>query len=162
MVGEKSGPKMVSYESINYLFGSAQWMHPLLQSPSCDLFNFLMTTLFNTIKSIQPEIKEGDPTFPLEPERHRIFANNSLDISLPELYRPPEVKAIVKTIDEVTFTFFSIYTEIYHITLHKPIEGKPPLEKTYKFVHKTVFEIVKATINKDVSEQTLQSLLKIS
>ena len=38
------------------------------------------------------------------------------------------------------------------MTLDKKIEGKPPLEKTYKFVHKTVFEIVKATISKEVTE----------
>ena len=73
---------------------------------------------------------------------------NSLDIHLGELFRMIEVKALVKSIDEITFTFFSIYTEIYKVSLDKKITGKPALEKTFKFLHKTVFEIVKAIVNK--------------
>jgi len=34
-------------------------MHAMLQSSSGDLFNFVMTTLFNAVKYIQPDLKEG-------------------------------------------------------------------------------------------------------
>ena len=46
---------------------------------------------------------------------------HSLDIQLGELYRNIQVKALVKNVDEITFTFFSIYTEIYKINLDKKI-----------------------------------------
>ena len=36
-----------------------------------------------------------------------------------------------------------------------------PLEKTYKFCQKTVFEIAKSLISKEMPEDVLQSLLKI-
>lgn len=46
--------------------------------------------------------------------------------------------------------------------LDERIESKPPLEKTYKFFHKTIFEIVKAIIAREIGEETMQSILKIS
>jgi hypothetical protein len=54
-----TGLKVIGYECINYLFASSKWMHSMLQSPSGDLFNFLMTTLFSSVKLLQPELKEG-------------------------------------------------------------------------------------------------------
>ena len=36
------------------------------------------------------------------------------------------------------------------------------MEKTYKFCQKTVFEIIKAIMPREMSEEILQSLLKIS
>jgi hypothetical protein len=81
MVGEKSGPKALSYECINYLFASPQWMYAMLQSPSGDLFNFLMTTLFNTVKTMQADLKEVDFSMKQDTERCRIFSSNSLDLT---------------------------------------------------------------------------------
>lgn len=46
--------------------------------------------------------------------------------------------------------------------MNEKMEGKPPLEKTYKFCQKTVFETIKTILSRDMSEDTLQSLLKIS
>ena len=77
---------------------------------------------------MQTEIKEIDLSTKQEVlEKQRIFMTHSLDIQLGELYKNIEVRALVRNIDEITFTFFSIYTEIYHISLDKRIEGKPPL-----------------------------------
>ena len=63
-----------------------------------------------------------------------------------------EVRALVRSIDEIVLTFFSIYSEVYHIELDRRLEGKAPLEKTFKFIQKTVFEIVKAVIGKEMTE----------
>ena len=71
----------------------------MLKSPSCDLFNFLMTTLFNTIKMMQMDLKEGDLSHRQEQEKHRIFMTHSLDMQLGELYKNVEVRALVKGID---------------------------------------------------------------
>jgi hypothetical protein len=61
IVTEKSNTslKIIGYECINYLFASSKWVHSMLLSPSGDLFNFLMTTLFSSVKLLQPELKEG-------------------------------------------------------------------------------------------------------
>lgn len=72
--------KIIGYECINYLFGSSRWMHSMLQSSSGDLFNFLMTTLFNSVKLLQPELKEGPELmqrYELD-KAQKIFTNNSL------------------------------------------------------------------------------------
>lgn len=72
--------KIVGYECINYLFGSSKWMHSMLQSSSGDLFNFLMTTLFNSVKLLQPELKEGPELmqrYELD-KAQKIFTSNSL------------------------------------------------------------------------------------
>ena len=58
----------------------------------------------------------------------------------------------MRSIDEIVLTFFSIYSEVYHIELDRRLEGKAPLEKTFKFIQKTVFEIVKAVIGKEMTE----------
>ena len=50
---EKGGPKALGYDCICYLFGSAQWMHAMLLSSNGDLFHFLLTTIFNTVKLLQ-------------------------------------------------------------------------------------------------------------
>jgi hypothetical protein len=156
--------KVIGYECINYLFGSSRWMHAMLQSSSGDLFNFLMTTLFNSVKLIQPELKEGPELlqrYELE-KSQKIFTTNSLEFHLLDLPPATEIKCILKSIDEISFTFFSIYSEVYGLKLDQRIEAKPPLEKTYKFCHKTIFEIVKAIIGREIGEETLQSILKIS
>lgn len=50
--------KYIGYESINYMFSSATWMERMLVSPNGDLFNFLMTTLFNNAKFILSEYRD--------------------------------------------------------------------------------------------------------
>ena len=101
IVSEKSGPKGMGYECINYLFGSAEWMHTMLQSSSGDLFNFLMTTLFNTVKLIQPELREGgDVTQRYDTDRYpRLFGINTLDLHFGELSQSGETRTLVKSID---------------------------------------------------------------
>ena len=109
----------MGYDCICFLFGSAHWMHAMLQSTSGDLFNFLLTTIFNTVKMIQGELKEGDLTNRNGPDNPRLFSSNSLELHFGELSFLSELRAVVKSIDEITFTFFSIYSEIYKITLDK-------------------------------------------
>jgi hypothetical protein len=72
-------------------------------------------------------MREGELTIRQDLDKYKIFVNNTLDITFVEINRGTEVKALVKTVDEITFTFFSIYTEIYKVSLDKKIEGKPPL-----------------------------------
>ena len=59
----------------------------MLQSGSGDLFNFLMTTLFNSVKMMQLGSREGDLGAHQEADRHRIFTTNSLDMHFGELSR---------------------------------------------------------------------------
>ena len=68
----------------------------------------------------------------------------------------------MKNLEEITYGLYAIYGQRFKIDLNEKIEGKPPLEKTYKFCLKTVFETIKALFHKEMSEDTLQSLLKIS
>lgn len=52
----------------------------MLQSNSGDLFNFLMTTFFNTVKMIQPELREGSDLiqkYDLD-KVQKIFSNNGI------------------------------------------------------------------------------------
>lgn len=60
IASEKGGPKALGYDCICYLFSSAEWMHAMLMSTSGDLFNFLLTTIFNTVKQLERELKEGE------------------------------------------------------------------------------------------------------
>lgn len=50
--------KYIGYESINFLFISPTWMEKMLVSSSGDLFNFLLTTLFNNAKYILSEYRD--------------------------------------------------------------------------------------------------------
>lgn len=85
IASEKGGPKALGYDCICYLFGSTQWMHAMLQSASGDLFNFLLTTIFNTVKLLQGELREGEGHHKNGYEHPRLFINNSLDIHFGEL-----------------------------------------------------------------------------
>lgn len=73
-----------------------------------------------------------------------------VDFSPFELLPVIELKLIIKNIEEITFSLYSIYNQIYKISMEKPMnaEEQIPLEKTYKFCQKTVFEISKALIPK--------------
>lgn len=85
IIGEKGGPKSLGYDCICYLFGTPQWMHIMLQSSSGDLFNFLLTTIFNTVKMLQGELEGGDLTSQNGPDRPRLFTTNSLDMQFGSL-----------------------------------------------------------------------------
>lgn len=120
MVGEKAGAKGLGYECINFLFASPAWMHAMLQSSSGDLFNFVMTTLFNAVKQIQPELKEGIDLIRSDLERApKLFSSGVLDVHFGDLCPLGEVRALVRSIDEIVFTFFSIYSEVYQIQLDR-------------------------------------------
>lgn len=81
MISEKNGAKALGYECINFLFASPTWMHSMLQSPSGDLFNFVMTTLFNAVKQIQPELKEGIDLIRSDLEKTpKLFGSNILEL----------------------------------------------------------------------------------
>lgn len=76
---------MLSYEAINYFFYSTEWMNTMLMSNSADLFNFLLTTLFNLAKQILAE-KDVELCVKGDVERHcRIFLYNGLDFHSYEL-----------------------------------------------------------------------------
>ena len=62
----------------------------------------------------------------------------------------------------MTYSLYSIYGQVYKINLHRKLEGRPPLEKTYKFCQKTIFETIKTIISREMSEEVLQALLKIA
>ena len=70
---------------------------------------------------------------------NKILGCNSIDIGMDEFNYSHEVKVIVKNIEEITYGIYSIYGQNYEINLQTRIEGKPPLEKTYKFCQKTIF-----------------------
>lgn len=154
IISEKgsSSVKYIGYESINFLFISTQWMDKMLNSPSGDLFNFLMTTLFNNAKFILSEHRgKIDLNVEYEIERAgKLFLGSFVDFTSFEMYPVIELKLIIKNIEEITFTLYSIYNQIYQISMEKglPKGGQIPLEKTYKFCQKTVFEISKALIPK--------------
>jgi hypothetical protein len=79
-----------------------------------------MTTLFNAVKQIQPELKEGIDLIRSDLEKMpKLFGSNILDVHFNELCPLGEVRALVRSIDEIVFTFFSIYSEIYSIQLDK-------------------------------------------
>ena len=67
---------------------------------------------------------------------------------------------IVRNVQIVTYTLYAIYYDILKIPLDKNIDQEPPLYKTYKFCQKTMFEMIKVALPRDMNEETLQSLLK--
>lgn len=81
----------------------------------------------------------------------KIMGSNAIDLNIFEFNYSHEVKMIVKNLEEVTYALYSIYCQKFKIDMNEKVEGKPPLEKTYKFCQKTVFETIKAILAKDMS-----------
>ena len=113
-------------------------MHAMITSQACYFFHFLMTTLFNTVKLGQHDQFHPDNSLRTSDLRLILHASPT-DIHLSEITPGAELIAIVKTISEITSTFFGMYSEVFELPLDKKIEGKPPLQKTYKFLSKTIF-----------------------
>lgn len=55
---------------------------------------------------------------------------------------------IVKNLEEVAYALYAIYSQKFKIDMNYKMEGKPPLEKTYKFCQKTVFETIKTILSR--------------
>ena len=67
---------------------------------------------------------------------------------------------LIRNIETITYTLYAIYYDILKIPLQTKVDEQPPLFKTYKFCQKTIFEMVKPTLPKQMPQQTLQSILK--
>lgn len=58
---------------------------------------------------------------------------------------------IVRNLEEVTHALYYIYSQRFNIDMNERFQDKVPLEKTYKFCQKTVFETIKAILSKEMS-----------
>ena len=58
---------------------------------------------------------------------------------------------IIKDLEEITFSFYSIYQHIFQISLEKRFTGQVPLHKLFAQYHKGVVEVMKAILPRDIS-----------
>lgn len=82
-----------------------------------------MTTLFNNAKFILSEYKDRiDLCAEYETERHgKLFAGSFVDWFGVEMNPVIELKMIIRNIEEITFTLYSIYNQVYKISMEKAI-----------------------------------------
>lgn len=108
---------MLGYEAVDFLFNDAQWMHNLLQSNYVELFNFLLTTEFNTLKAIFSDSKDKLDLAGEKTEYPKMFFKNTLEFPPCEFSFSAETKMIIKNFEIVAYSLYAIYVDILKLKL---------------------------------------------
>ena len=134
---ESIAVRILSHEATSCLFNDFQWLHNLLVSPQSELFFHLINTLMNEAKNICND-KKLDLISPSEGNMRHLMMLNEYEIYYPDYSPGFELKMIVKDLEEITFSFYSIYQQIFSISLEKKFTEQVPMHKLFLQYHKGI------------------------
>lgn len=156
--------KVISHEAVTFLFNDYRWVKALLDSPQQELLMLLLQAELNEVRAIcSDERLDLVTAVTEEPQQLRqLMTSNDVEVHFPEYNHGLELKLIIKDVEEVTFSLYSIYQQCYKVPLDRKYkEGPMPMGKVFAQCQRTIYDIVKALLPKEMPESLLQSLLKI-